>query len=359
MPKNYHLFLKGGVGGWDFNTEYVNYVLDKYKDQEVHVLINSLGGDAYTALAISPLFKLHGNVHVHFVGANASAATIAAMGAKRITIDAGACFLVHKCLGFVFEWDWLNAEELDSHIKQLEKKKANQEVLDSCVAGMYARRCKKTKDELLDLMSKDTWLTPEQALEWGFVDEITDNDEDKAPALSENALAALASAGIPAPPGAAIEKGSMMARFISFFKPFFNNQAPDTEGAAKNSPLMATLTAISALLGCTLAASGDKFILSDAQADTINSTLDANKKTIDELTATVTAKTADLEKANTDLAALRAEIEEKDRTIADLRKEPASSTDDVVDDKRDEDPYAPVAEAEALAASRAFLDATK
>ena len=98
MPKNYNLFLKGGVGDWNFNADMVNYVLDKHKDSEVHVLVDSLGGYTNVAVSISSLFKLHGNVHVHFVGHNASAATIAAMGAKRVTIDVDAAFLVHKCL---------------------------------------------------------------------------------------------------------------------------------------------------------------------------------------------------------------------------------------------------------------------
>lgn len=107
MPKKYNLFLKGTVGYWDFNADMVNYVLEKHKDSEVKVLINSLGGDTDTALSISSLFKLHGNVSVHFVGMNASAATIAAMGAKHVSIDADALFLVHKCSVLVFEWDYM------------------------------------------------------------------------------------------------------------------------------------------------------------------------------------------------------------------------------------------------------------
>ena len=123
MPKNYKLFLKGTVGYWNFNADFVNYVLDKHKDEQVNVLIDSLGGDVSTALSISSLFNLHGNVHCHYVGMNASAATIASMGAKHISIDADALYLVHKCMSLVFEWDYMNADELEAHIKELEKTK--------------------------------------------------------------------------------------------------------------------------------------------------------------------------------------------------------------------------------------------
>ena len=66
----YNLHLKGYVGGWDFDSDYVDYVLNKNTDKEVSVLIDSLGGQFNTALSISSAFRRHGNVHVHFVGLN-------------------------------------------------------------------------------------------------------------------------------------------------------------------------------------------------------------------------------------------------------------------------------------------------
>lgn len=353
MPKNYNLFLKGGVGDWKFNADMVNYVLDKHKDSEVHVLVNSLGGYTHEGVAISSLFKLHGNVHVHFVGHNASAATIAAMGAKRITIDEDAAFLVHKCLYPIMEWAYMNADVLDEHIKKLEAIKKDAETIDSCIAGMYARRCKKPKDDLLALMKVGGWLTPEQALEWGFVDEITHYKEDEKPELSEATISSLSAAGIPLPPNFHKKKGSVMERFIAFLQSSFSNQASDndTEGAATKSPIMAKLSALSALLGATLAMSDDKLTLSVEQVDKVNDTLDENKKTIDSLNASVADKDKEIE-------SLKASIADKDKTIADLRKEPAAPTSQVVDDKKDDDHYAPVSEADALAASKAFLEAS-
>lgn len=347
MPKNYNLFLKGGVGDWNFNADMVNYVLDKHQDSEVHVLVDSLGGYTDVAVSISSLFKLHGNVHVHFVGHNASAATIAAMGAKRVTIDEDAAFLVHKCLYPVCEWAYMNADELDEHIKKLEEIKKDNETIDSCVAGMYARRCKKPKEDLLALMKVGGWLTPEEALEWGFVDEITHFDEDEKPELSEATISSLSAAGIPLPPNFNKKKGSLLERFLAFLQTPFSNRAPDSEAQEKQSPIMAKLTALCALLGATLSMSDDKLTLSAEQVDKINDTLGENKKTIDSLNSVVADKDKQIE-------ALTASIAEKDKTIADLKKEPAAPTGEVVDTKKDTDPYAPVSEADQLAASKAF-----
>ena len=42
--QSYNLHLKGYVGDWDFDADYVDFVLAKNADKEVNVLIDSLGG---------------------------------------------------------------------------------------------------------------------------------------------------------------------------------------------------------------------------------------------------------------------------------------------------------------------------
>ena len=66
----YQLHLKGYVGGYDFDADYVDYILAKNAGKEVHVLIDSLGGQSSTALSIFSAFRRHGNVNAHFVGAS-------------------------------------------------------------------------------------------------------------------------------------------------------------------------------------------------------------------------------------------------------------------------------------------------
>ena len=110
--KNYNLHLKGYVGGWDFDADYVDYVLGKNQDGEVNVLIDSLGGSLSKALSIVAAFRNHGNVNVHFVGMNASAATIASLGAKHVSMDSSAMYLVHKCSMEFFQWASANSDKL-------------------------------------------------------------------------------------------------------------------------------------------------------------------------------------------------------------------------------------------------------
>lgn len=353
MPKNFHIFLKGEVGSrWsgNFTSDMVNWILDKHKDTEVHVLVNSLGGYTHEGLAISSLFKIHGNVHVHFIGQSASAATIAAMGAKRITIDADAAFLVHRCLNLVCEWDYMNADQLDEHIRKLEKQKEDQQNIDAIVAGLYARRCKKSKEELLQLMSKDSWLTAQEALDWGFVDEITDDAEDKQP-LSPESAAAISSAGIPLPPGYSGKKGSMLDRFFAFLRSFNSNSAPAPEHADNDGtpgPEPENLSSMDK----TTSPSAQPAPAPESQAKAAQQ---AEPQAAPESAAAQQASEKDAE-----IAELKSQLAERDRTIAQLRKEPAAPTSEVVESKKDEaDPYAPVSYADGIAASKAFLKAFK
>ena len=353
MPKNFHIFLKGEVGSrylGNFTADMVNFILDKYKDSEVHVLINSLGGYTHEGLTISSLFKIHGNVHVHFIGESASAATIAAMGAKKITIDADAAFLIHRCSSIVFAWDYMNADQLDEHIKQLEKQKEDQQTLDTIVAGLYARRCKKSKDELLKLMSKDTWLTAQEALEWGFVDEVTDYAEDKQP-LSPESAAAISSAGMPLPPGYSGKKGSMLDRFFAFLRSFNSNSAPATEHADNDGTPGPEPENLSSMDKPT-SPSAQPAPAPESQAQAVQQ---AEPQAAPESAAAQQASEKDAE-----IAELKSQLAERDRTIAQLRKEPAAPTSEVVESKKDEaDPYAPVSYADGIAASKAFLKAFK
>ena len=187
------------MGSWDFDPDYTQYILDKFPDRQVDVIIDSTGGSLFTALSISAAFRLHGNVHVHFVGANASAATIASLGAKHISMDEQAVYLVHRCAALVCEFDNLNAEQIDAKCQELQKVKQNLETLDLTVAAAYAKRCKKSTEELHALMEKDNWISAQQALEWGFIDEITSFDEDAEPVIDAVTACAFEKSGIPIP----------------------------------------------------------------------------------------------------------------------------------------------------------------
>ena len=229
MPQSqYHLHLKGYVGGIDFDRNYVDYVLARNEGKQVHVLIDSLGGSLATALSIASAFKQHGNVTVHFVGMNASAATVASLGAKHISIDSSAMYLVHKCSAEFFEWGNLNADQLATVIGNCEAAIRDLNKLDNNVASMYAAKCSKPEADLLELMREGGWLTAKEAKEWGFVDEITDLGETK-PVLTDAVASAMAAAGMPIPNIPTDSKDSAFARFLASIASLFKSSSAKAE----------------------------------------------------------------------------------------------------------------------------------
>ena len=219
----YNIQLKGYVGGADFDRKAVDKTLAEHSGKPVNVLIDSLGGSLATGLSISAAFKQHGNVNVHFVSLNASAATIASLGAAHISIDAGAMYLVHKCSMAFLEWGSLNADQFATLIADCEKIKADLDKLDQNVARLYAARCKRKPEDLLALMKVGGWLSAKEALDWGFVDEITDLADEPAPKLTDALASAMASEGMPIPniPIAEADKESAFAKFLASLASLF------------------------------------------------------------------------------------------------------------------------------------------
>ena len=223
----YNISLKGYVGGSDFDRKTVDATLAANEGKAVNVLIDSLGGSLATGLSISAAFKNHGNVSVHFVGLNASAATIASLGAAHISMDAGAMYLVHKCSMAFFEWGSLNSDQFATLIADCEKIKADLDKLDLNCAQLYANRCKRKPEDLLSLMKVGGWLSAKEALDWGFVDEITDLEDEPAPRLTDALASAMASEGMPIPniPLAEQDKESAFGKFLTAIASIFNSKS--------------------------------------------------------------------------------------------------------------------------------------
>ena len=73
----YNLHLKGYVGGWDFDSGYVDFVLNKNTDKEVAVLIDSLGWQLIDVYLGNPMRhdEKYLLINQGFAGSNASCRT--------------------------------------------------------------------------------------------------------------------------------------------------------------------------------------------------------------------------------------------------------------------------------------------
>lgn len=140
--------------------------------EDVEVDINSLGGDVYAGTEIYTKLKNYpGKVTVIISGLAASIASVIAMAGDVVKMSPVGSMMIHNVSTYA---------EGDKNVMQKESEILNG--FDQTLTNAYALKTKMTKEELLDLMNKETWLTPQEALKKGFVDEILFDDK-KAPLL--------------------------------------------------------------------------------------------------------------------------------------------------------------------------------
>jgi len=149
--------------GWEATSPVkIQSLLDEAGGEDVDVYISSGGGDVYSGAEIfSALREYSGKVVVKIISRAASAAGIIAMAGDVVQISPVAQFMLHNVRS-VSEGDYRD------HYHSGDVSKGWNETL----ANAYQLKTGLSKDELLALMDKETWLSPQRAVELKFADEI-------------------------------------------------------------------------------------------------------------------------------------------------------------------------------------------
>lgn len=148
--------------------------------QAIDVRINSGGGDVFEATAIYNMLKRHkASVEVHIDGLAASAASVIAMAGDKVTMPKNAMLMIHNAWTFAIG----NHMDLRKQADDLEK------INDSAVKQSYLSKNPEIEaEELSRLMDEETWLTADEALTLGLIDEVTTSVQVAA-SLSDDQLA--------------------------------------------------------------------------------------------------------------------------------------------------------------------------
>lgn len=153
---------------WD--EDYVAYrqfirELNDVEADTIHVRVNSPGGDVMSAFAIFSQLKACGkHIVAHIDGMCASAATIVIMAADEIIASCNAMVLIHDPLvGLV---GYYNETDLKKIIEDMSA------VKESIIASYRSRISDISEEEFSTLMSEEKWLTAQEAVDLGLVDEI-------------------------------------------------------------------------------------------------------------------------------------------------------------------------------------------
>ena len=159
--------------GWDaVYPGKVSTLLDGADEGEVN--INSNGGDVFAASEIYTLLSQHsGMVTVNIQGLAASAASVIAMAGDVVHISPTAQIMIHKA--------WTIA---DGNADDMAHTSEFLEGIDDSIMNAYVAKTGLDKSELSNMMAKETWLTANQAVDYGFADDVMDFGRSKEPVLN-------------------------------------------------------------------------------------------------------------------------------------------------------------------------------
>jgi ATP-dependent protease ClpP protease subunit len=316
--KTYTLDIDGYIGYWTASKKYIKQVLSQAPQGEILVRVNSLGGDLDHGIDIAAQFEAHGNVICEIFSLNASAATILTLGAAKVRAHQDASYLIHKPLAWIDAWGHMNEDDLENTIEQLKRDKDNAATQTLITARMYSRKTGKPVKNILSLMKEEKWLSAEQALQWGFIDEVfsqtnTQTVPTKTEELPINIL--VSAAGLPplplptdnthTPQDNTKKTISISEAITAIGNLFQNNNNKNISSMKKDFTCLNTLLSVNQIEFVN-----EKASLTDEQITTINQALS-------EAATAATEK----EKIQKELLALQAEKEELTAQKAALQEE--------------------------------------
>lgn len=164
------LYLYVEIANW--GGGYVAHSAQSFKDEldglgnidTLNIYINSPGGDVFegnTILNMLKRKKCTKNVYVD--GLAASIASVIAMAGDKIIMPSNSMMMIHNA------WTYTagNSNELRETADMLDK-------INTSIRQTYLEKAngKVSEDDLIKLMDAETWLTAQEALDYGLCDEV-------------------------------------------------------------------------------------------------------------------------------------------------------------------------------------------
>lgn len=159
------LTLSGTIANLSFlndtiSAKAVKDSLDNVKE-DIVIRLNSGGGDVFEGIEIYNYLKsLSNHITIEVTALAASAASLVAMAGDKIIIRTGANMMVHEASTMAFG----NKSDIQKTLNALT-------AIDTSIVDIYHDRTGLDRDEIVDLITNETWLTADEAINKGFADE--------------------------------------------------------------------------------------------------------------------------------------------------------------------------------------------
>lgn len=171
--------IYGDITSWEyFDTDVSSHTLSKQIEglecDQINVYINSYGGEVAEGLAIYNQLKRHkAKVKTVCDGFACSAASVVFMAGDERVMSTASLLMIHNA------WTYAsgNAKELRKQADDLEK-------ITQASINAYMQEVNITEEELRQMLDDETWISPQEAIEKGFITSIV--NEKEAEQVSQN-----------------------------------------------------------------------------------------------------------------------------------------------------------------------------
>lgn len=161
---------------WEYDdsetsAEYFRQKLNEIPDtDEIELYVNSYGGSVKEGVAIYNMLKRKASYKTCYIDGFAySVASVICLACDKIIMGLGTSMMIHDM--------WTT---VSGNAKELRKQADDLDILMESNRKIYLERAKNlTEEELINMMEKETILTPQQCLDYGFCDEITETIIDE------------------------------------------------------------------------------------------------------------------------------------------------------------------------------------
>lgn len=151
------------IGGPRMNAEYVNDMLNMAGGAECEFDISSIGGDLGAGINMYDAIKRYGNADTRIGALAASSASLVAMAGRKVKMSKYGLLMIHKPMVGTAG----NSDDLQETIDMLNVRQGR-------IAQIYMDKTGLDEETINALINSTTWLTADQALSLGFIDEVED-----------------------------------------------------------------------------------------------------------------------------------------------------------------------------------------
>ena len=158
------IYIFDEIGAFGMNAQSFIEEIKEFKNSDINLHINCVGGDVFDGMAIYNILKKRtAKTTVYIEGIAASMGSVIALAADTVVMAENSLFMIHNA------WGGANGEA-----KDMKKTAALLDKISGEIADIYVKKTKLPYDKVKDMMDEETWLNADEAFDLGFVDSISD-----------------------------------------------------------------------------------------------------------------------------------------------------------------------------------------